>query len=137
MAKIGRPTKYTEDMPGKVYSYIKECSENPQGSTREELTIEQLPLLCGLVKVLKANNDTISEWRKIYPLFSEACNELLSVQKKTLIQLGLSGAYNSTIAARILGANHGMSDKKDITTNGNDLPGLTITLAETIDNGSL
>jgi len=130
----GRPTKYTDDMPGKVYAYIAKCKDNPQGSTRDELTIEQLPLLCGLVKVLKVNQDTITEWRKRYDLFSAACEELLSVQKKTLIQLGLSGAYNSTIAARILGANHGMSDKKDITTNGKDLPALTITLSEQTDD---
>ena len=126
----GRPTKYHDGMPAKVYAYIEKCKNNPQGETRDELTIEQLPLLCGLVKVLKVNQDTITEWRKRYDLFSAACDELLSVQKKTLIQLGLSGAYNSTIAARILGANHGMSDKKDITTNGKDLPALTITLSE-------
>ena len=130
MSKIGRPTKYTEDMPDKVYAYIAKCKAKPQGETRDGLTIDQLPLLCGLVKVLKANNDTITEWRKIYPLFSEACEELLSVQKKTLIQLGLSGAYNSTIAARILGANHGMADKKNIDMNVKELPTLIITTSE-------
>jgi hypothetical protein len=134
MSKIGRPTKYTEDMPDKVYSYIAKCKENPQGETRDELTIEQLPLLCGLVKVLKVNQDTISEWRKVYPLFSAACEELLSIQKKTLIQLGLSGAYNSTIAARILGANHGMSDKKKLEIDGTALPTFIITTSEVIDD---
>jgi len=133
METRGRPTKYTEAMPGKVYAYIEKCKKNPQGSTRDELTIEQLPLLCGLVKVLKVNQDTITEWRKRYDLFSAACDELLSVQKKTLIQLGLSGAYNSTIAARILGANHGMAEKKNIDLNVKDLPALTITLSEAID----
>jgi hypothetical protein len=134
METRGRPTKYTEAMPDKVYAYIEKCKKNPQGETRDELTIEQLPLLCGLVKALKVNQDTITEWRKRYPLFSAACKQLLAEQKKLLIQLGLSGAYNSTIAARILGANHGMSDKKDITTNGKDLPAFSITLSETVED---
>ena len=134
MYKIGRPTKYDESMPDKVYAYIKKCKDNPQGETREELTIAQLPLLCGLASYLKVNPSTIVDWRKTYKEFSNACEDLLSIQKDLLIQSGLAGSFNSTIAARILGANHGMSDKKDITTNGKDLPALTITLSETSED---
>ena len=83
---------------------------------------------------MKVNNDTICEWRKVYPLLSEACNELLDTQREMLMQNGVSGAFNSTMTARILGANHGMSDKKDITTNGKDLPALTITLSEATED---
>jgi len=134
MSKIGRPTKYDDSMPEKVYAYIDKCSKNKQGETRDGLEIARLPLLCGLATYLKVNIDTVFEWRKSYVPFTDACKDLLAVQKDLLIQSGLAGSFNSTIAARILGANHGMSDKKDITTNGKDLPGLIITLSETIDD---
>ena len=134
MSKIGRPTKYDESMPGKVYAYLDKCKKNRQGETRDGLEIAQLPLLCGLSTYLKVNPSTIVEWRKSNVEFSNACSDLLSIQKDLLIQSGLAGSFNSTIAARILGANHGMSDKRDVTTNGKDLPSLTITLSETIDD---
>ena len=130
MSKIGRPTKYDESMPDKVYAYIEKCKSKPQGETRDGLTIEQLPLLCGLVKVLKVNQDTITEWRKRYEPFSAACNELLSEQKKILVQLGLSGAFNSTIAARMLSANHGLNEKQKLEVEGSALPPFIINLSE-------
>ena len=134
METRGRPTKYNDDMPAKVYAYIAKCKANPMGETREGLSIPLLPVLAELSSILKVNKDTIVEWRKRYDLFSDACSELVAMQETILIQCGAAGSLNSTIAARLLGANHGMSDKKDITTNGKDLPALTITLSETIED---
>jgi hypothetical protein len=134
MAKIGRPTKYDDSMPAKVYAYIAKCKANPMGETREGLEIPTLPVLAELSSILKVNKDTIVEWRKRYDLFSDACSELVAMQETILVQSGLAGSFNSTIAARLLGANHGMADKKDVTTNGKDLPAFSITLSETVED---
>ena len=133
MGTPGQPTKYRDNYPDKVHEYLKECKNDPIGETRDGQSIPRLPVMVGLALKLHVNIDTISEWRKVHPLFSVACKALLETQQLVLIQYGAAGVLNSTIVARMLGANHGMSDKKDITTNGKDLPALTITLSETID----
>ncbi len=84
-------------------------------------TIERLSLF--LEEKLKADNtinensiciDTIETYAKDEenkPEFFGALKWLKSEQKKRLLESGLSGDYNSTIAKLILSANHGMNEK--------------------------
>ena len=133
MSKIerrGRPTKYDDSMPAKVYAYIQKCKDNPMGETREGLSIPTLPVLAELSSILKVNKDTIVEWRKRYPLFSDACSELVAMQETILIQCGAAGSLNSTIAARMLSANHGLNEKQKLEVEGNALPPFIINLSE-------
>ena len=88
METRGRPTKYNDSMPEKVYAYIKKCKDNPMGETREGQDIPRLPVLAELSSILKVNKDTIVEWRKKYDLFSDACAELVAMQETILIQCG-------------------------------------------------
>ena len=61
-------------------------------------------------------------WEQLHPQFLHALDKIRTEQQKRLLDKGLSGDYNSTIAKLILSSNHGMREKSDITTNDKDLP---------------
>jgi hypothetical protein len=136
MGTPGQPTKYRDNYPDKVHEYLKECVNDPIGETREGQPIPRLPALVGLALKLKVNIDTISEWRKVHPLFSVACKALLETQQLVLIQYGAAGVLNSTIVSRMLSANHGMSEKKELKLDGTALPTFIIQTSETIEDDS-
>jgi hypothetical protein len=55
---------------------------------------------------------------------------LLTIEKHTLINKGLRGLYNSTIAKLILSSNHGLREGTDITTRGDKIQQEPISLEE-------
>lgn len=81
---------------------------------------------------------TLSEWEEEYPEFSRALSKIDKEQKERLINNGLSGDYNSTIAKLILSANHGMAEKteQDIKTNGKEIQGLAVSFIKPDDSQS-
>ena len=48
--------------------------------------------------------------------FSQALNKIFVEQEQRLLNKGLSGDYNSTIAKLILSSNHGYAEKQDVKT---------------------
>lgn len=80
----------------------------------------KIPTIEGLASYLKISKNTIYEWKKIYPDFSDVIDELMLQQASSLIENGLDGAYNSTITKLMLGK-HGYKDQSDITTNDKDI----------------
>ena len=108
--KVGRPTKYAGDQTcQQVGQYIKEN----QDSYNERKLEVKLPTLEGFAAHIEVHKDTLYEWVKKYPEFSDSLSLVLAEQKTRLINMGLSGDYNPTIAKLVLAANHGMSDKVD------------------------
>lgn len=133
---LGRPTKYTPELCQKVDDYLKESidkelsvlkeTENPDG-TKEIVEIKrykvQLPTIEGFALFLGVNKDTLYEWKKKYTNFSDSLDNIINIQKKRLLDEGLAGNYNPTIAKLILSSNHGMAEKTntDLTTGGDKL----------------
>lgn len=133
----GRPTKYKKDTNQKALGYILSCDENyitlqkpvvRDGVVGEETIVKKeikLPTIQGLSLLLDVNADTLYEWAKHYPEFSDTLGKLKKKQAEMLIQNGLSGDYNQTIAKLILSANHGMNEKTEseskVTMEVNDL----------------
>lgn len=128
---VGRPTKYDDSFPGKVDEYLLQCRDEiyefqstrgeKSDSFQEKIRVS-LPTYEGLSKFLGVNVDTLYEWKDKYPKFSESLSKVKSEQKNRLLNNGLSGTYNPTIAKLILASNHNMRDKQDITTDGKELP---------------
>lgn len=124
---LGRPTKYDESILEKAQEYIDSCED----SGREV----NLPTLEGLAYHLKVHKDTIQEWRKVHEDFSVLMGDLLAKQAKRLVNSGLSGRYNPTIA-KVLLTKHGYREgvETDITTKGdkiqNSLSAEAIAMAE-------
>ncbi len=80
-----------------------------------------LPSIEGLALYLHVHKDTLYEWEKIHPEFSDVLGDIRAKQADRLISNGLSGDYNPTIAKLLL-TKHGYSDKQEITgADGKDL----------------
>lgn len=105
-----RPTKYLpEIIYPKIEEYITSCS-------REQT---ELPTIEGLALSLEVNVDTLYEWSKKYPDFSEAIKKILAKQKTQLMNDGMYGGkeVNPAMAIFLLKCNHHMNDGSNQTVN--------------------
>lgn len=134
MAEVGRPTKYLEEYINKVDEYLElhqDIEQEKVGMRNEEKGYEKieyilkvdLPTVEGFALFLGVNKTTLYEWEKNHPEFSNALDKIRTEQQMRLINEGLAGNYNPTIAKLILSSNHGMREKtdQDITSNGKEL----------------
>jgi len=117
MAKVGRPTEYAKEYINKVDKYLADHKDDI--STKKV----DLPTIEGFALFLGVNKTSLYEWEKIHPVFSNALDKIRTEQQTRLINEGLSGNYNSTIAKLILSSNHGMREKseQDITSGNQPL----------------
>lgn len=112
----GRPTKYNSDLLPLIKEYI-------QGAIPENMKI---PTIEGLALKLGISRETIYQWAKEYPEFSDTINEIKTRQKEYLTEIGIFGGkeINATIVALLLRVNHDMveTQKTDITSGGKPIP---------------
>lgn len=125
MATPGQPTKYTKDTNQQALGYIAACGENyvvldkaviKDGELAEEQYVKKeikLPTVEGLALELDVHRDSLYAWAKEHEEFSDTLETLKKKQAEMLIQNGLSGDYNSTIAKLMLSANHGINEKTE------------------------
>ena len=126
MSKGGRPTKYTKDITEKAEKYLSECIDTTEQvitgesekftSYKEKLKVN-LPTIEGLAVYLEVHRDTLYEWEKEHDDFSDIIERLRGSQIKSLVNNGLSGDYNPTIA-KVLLSKHGYSEKQEIQHSG-------------------
>ena len=116
MAKMGRPTKYSEEMYSVIEEYLGEAT--PQNMKIP--TVEGLCLKLGIFK------DTAYRWAKEYPDFSDALELIKHKQREYLTEIGIFGGkeINSNVVMLMLKVNHDMveTQKTDITSGGKPLP---------------
>lgn len=119
----GRPTDYNDDVTKDAQAYLDSCEdetvqvvtgESEKFTSYKEKVIVKIPSIEGLANHLKIHKDTIYEWEKIHPEFSDVTNALRTKQAERLINCGLSGTYNAYIAKALL-AKHGYVDKSEQT----------------------
>lgn len=118
--RLGRPTEYTDDIFEQAREYLVRCNDD---ELEDEKLRVNLPTIEGLAACLRVNRDTLYEWAKIYPEFSDMLEEIRTNQAEKLINNGLAGRYNPTITKLLL-TKHGYSDRQetDVTTAGKPLP---------------
>ena len=127
----GRPTEYTPDIVARTREYIEMCEDkdiqtlagiNAKGTKIYKSTLKvNLPTIEGLALHLGISRETIYAWEKDTEKeeFSDIIATLRAKQVKSLIDRGLSGHYNPTIA-KVLLAKHGYREQTetDITSKG-------------------
>jgi DNA-binding transcriptional regulator YiaG len=126
MSKGGRPTKYTKEIIKKAEKYLSECidtteqvvtGESEKFTSYKEKIKVNLPTIEGLAVYLEVHRDTLYEWEKEHDEFSDIIERLRGSQIKSLVNNGLSGDYNPTIA-KVLLSKHGYSEKQEIQHSG-------------------
>jgi hypothetical protein len=104
----GAPSKYDPKFNYEVYKYL--------ATTGREQT--KLPTIEGFAIHIGVNPDTIFEWKKKYPKFSESIKAILARQKEQLINDGAYGGREVNVSMMIflLKSNHNMieTEKKII-----------------------
>lgn len=124
----GRPIEYNESYVERAKQYIEECideieeyhkTRGEKSDTFDRIVRVRLPTIEGLAVYLKISRDTLYRWEKEYERFSYIIDELRAIQADRLLNNGLSGDYNPTIA-KVLLTKHGYTDKTetDITSGG-------------------
>lgn len=135
----GRPTKYKKSYIKKVDEYIESCQdeekqvvkyEGEHSTGYETKKIVKLPTLEGFAIYLNVSVDSLDRWAKEHKEFCGALKKITNEQKERLITNGLSGDYNPTIAKLILSANHGMREKKDLTSGDKPIKSNTIIIKD-------
>jgi hypothetical protein len=118
----GRPIEYSEAILKLADQYVTSCEdkiepvvsgESEKFTTYKEKIRVNLPTIEGLAIHLGIHKDTIYDWEKKYPEFSDVINVLRGKQARELINKGLSGDYNPIIAKLLL-TKHGYTDKSEL-----------------------
>lgn len=122
---VGRPTTYSEEMLDKANEYLLSCEdteiERENGQRTEYRLNVKLPTVEGMAVYLGVSRDTLYEWASKHKEFSDTLDALKSEQADKLINQGLAGNYNSTIAKLMLSSNHGMRESSDVTSGGQSI----------------
>jgi hypothetical protein len=119
----GRPTKYDPKYCNAVNDYIKTCVDYLDGNGKP---VVGLPTYEGFLNYLEEQfgvvivEKTLYNWEEENAEFLQSLDKIKRNQKIKLMQNGLAGNYNPTIAKLMLSSNHGMSEKTqtDITSKG-------------------
>ena len=106
---MGRPTKLTDELKATANTYLDVYSDLGH----------VVPSIQGLAIFLKVAESSIYKWGDECEAFSGTLSDIKTYQHFDLVNGGLNGDHNSTIAKLML-ANHGHSDKVDQTISGGD-----------------
>lgn len=112
---MARPTKYNKEMLKKAEEYLVSCVDTYNPATKKVEV--NFPTGEGLALHLEVSRSTLYEWSDKHDEFSDILEAINQQQVKRLIEKGLSGDYNSTIAKLVL-AKHGYSEKQEIEHKG-------------------
>lgn len=115
----GRPTELTAKVHEEARRYLREFSS-------EEFGNQAIPTLEGLAFHLGVSRKTLYNWEADAE-FLHTLDKLRSAQAMLVLNGGIRGTYNATIAKLILSTNHGYAEKSegtvDVTSKGEKMPG--------------
>jgi len=109
--------KYIKKNKDRNTKYLKQRNDSKGYETYETKLVVKLPTIVGFSIYLGFAEKTLYTWAGKSPEFRLALDRIKNEQKQRLMNSGLSGQYNSTIAKLILSSNHGMKERVDNTTD--------------------
>ena len=115
---MARPSKYNATILEKAEDYIKNYIKYG----------DQIPMIDGLALELGIHRDTVNDWEKKYPEFSDIVRTLMTHQGRKLMNGSLSGEFRERTATLALSSNHGLVAKTqtDITSSDETMKPPTI-----------
>jgi len=124
---MARPSKYNDKILEKAEDYIKNYIKYG----------DEIPMIDGLALELGIHRDTVNDWEKKYPEFSDIVRTLMTHQGRKLMNGSLNGSFRERTATLALSSNHGLVAKTetDITSSdGTMKPPTIIQLVGKIDD---
>jgi len=124
---MARPSKYNASILEKSEDYIKNYIKYG----------DEIPMIDGLALELGIHRDTVNDWEKKYPEFSDIVRTLMTHQGRKLMNGSLNGSFRERTATLALSSNHGLVAKTetDITSSdGTMKPPTIIQLVGKIDD---
>jgi hypothetical protein len=127
---MGRPTKYKPEYCKQIeeffdidpYREVTDVYTYKDGTTKE--TIKLLPndmiFMGDFARKIGVNKDTLYEWAKKYPEFSDSLKRANELQERLLVVNGLNGVYNSTFAIFAAKNMIGWRDKQELEHSNPD-----------------
>ncbi|MHA1853391.1 MAG: terminase small subunit, partial [Candidatus Heimdallarchaeaceae archaeon] len=113
-----RPSEFRLEYIDRAKKYIDSCQDIPVGIDKIKVNI---PSIEGFAMDLGVARKTLYNWGEKNPEFLHTLKEIKNEQRERLINNGLSGDYNSTIAKLILSSNHGMRERSDLTSDNKSM----------------
>lgn len=124
----GRPTKYDPSLCQNIISffdiepiiYRDITITYKDGSTKEisEAEGSQLPFFSHWCRKVGISQETMCQWVKKYPQFSEAYKKAKECQEEILVTCALKNCYNSTFSIFTAKNMFGWRDEKDLNVKG-------------------
>jgi hypothetical protein len=114
MARMGRPTKLTDELVEQAELYLDETGNMSVNTL--------LPTIEGLALLLNIRRETLYEWEKENEDFSNILERLRALQAQKIMQNSMLNRYNPTISKLML-SKHGYIEQRqdDITSGGEKL----------------
>jgi len=107
----GRPTKYKEEYCETMVKFFnrdlkkvvnKEVPSKIGKIKIEEETANEMPFFGYFAKEISVCYDTLQEWRKVHPKFSDAYKECKKLQERFLVQNALDGHMVPSVAIFVM-----------------------------------
>lgn len=143
--RTGRPLEYDKDYINRVDEYLELHQDEEvqiiKGQSEDYTNYDnklkvKLPTIEGFARFIGVNKTSLYEWEKLDKDFSNALDKIRQEQHDRLVNNGLSGDYNPTIAKLVLSSNHGYKEKADVTSNDKTITGNTIIFQEFSDEAN-
>lgn len=113
-------SEYLKKREDEDYEFHK--TRGDKSNSYEKKTKVKLPTVEGFADFIGFTKPTLYNWAKRHKEVKTGIKKILTRQLTRLIDRGLEGTYNPTIAKLILSSNHGMREKSDLTTGDKPIP---------------
>lgn len=121
---MGRPPKYKPEYCAAIVSYFdvepyreREVVTINKKTGDETITYEDvandLPTLAGFARQINVCRDTLDEWQKQYPDFSDAVKRAKAIQEDIAVTNTMKSLYNSTFSIFFAKNNLGYKDRTE------------------------
>lgn len=124
---MARPTKYKKEYNKKMYdffnishTYEKEITffdTNGNEKTKTVEAVNPLPTFERFAVMIGVCRDTLDEWKRVHPDFSDTYKKCKNLQKDMLIDLAMRGFYNPTFTIFVAKNITDMTDKQIVDSN--------------------
>lgn len=116
-----RPTKYKEEYCQELLEFfnrplymtrtVQQATASGRTASFDQLEACDLPSFAGFARKIAVCEDTLYEWKKVHPAFSESFTKAKAIQKEIILMHAMKNNYNAGFAKFMLINCHGMKDK--------------------------